>query len=106
MPSDRSLVSPTALSSGFQKLGQPVPLSNFVDEEKLSRPQPAQAKLPLRFSFRSGLVNGRSVASFRRTANCSGVKSERHSASVWVISNFSEPCATSDGTLHTAASAA
>ena len=37
---------PTALSSGAQKLGQPVPLSNFVVEEKRSRSQPAQAKMP------------------------------------------------------------
>jgi hypothetical protein len=36
----------TALSSGAQKLGQPVPLSNFVEEEKRSRPHPAQAKIP------------------------------------------------------------
>ena len=38
--------SPTALSSGAQKLGQPVPLSNFVVEENRSRSQPAQANVP------------------------------------------------------------
>jgi hypothetical protein len=33
MPNERSLVSSTALSSGAQKLGQPVPLSNLVFDE-------------------------------------------------------------------------
>jgi hypothetical protein len=40
--SERSLVVDTALGSGFQKLGQPVPLSNFVFEEKSGSLQPAQ----------------------------------------------------------------
>jgi hypothetical protein len=44
-----SVVVPTAFSSGFQKLGQPVPLSNFVADEKTSRSQPAQANAPRRF---------------------------------------------------------
>ena len=72
----------TALSKGAQKLGQPVPLSNFVEEENRSDPQPAQAKMPFRSSCRSGLVKGRSVPSLRRTAYCSGVRVERQSASV------------------------
>ena len=38
----RSVVVPTALSSGCQKLGQPVPLSNLVSEENSGRSQPAQ----------------------------------------------------------------
>ena len=33
MPKERSVVSSTALSSGVQKLGQPVPLSNLVLDE-------------------------------------------------------------------------
>ena len=37
---------PTALSSGCQKLGQPVPLSNLVSDENSGRSQPAQAKVP------------------------------------------------------------
>jgi hypothetical protein len=41
IPRDMSVVVPTAFSSGAQKLGQPVPLSNFVADEKLSRAQPA-----------------------------------------------------------------
>jgi len=61
IPNVVSLVSPMALSSGFQKLGQPVPLSYLVSEENSGRSQPAQAKMPLRFSFSSGLEPGRSV---------------------------------------------
>jgi len=38
----RSLDVPTAPSSGAQKLGQPVQLSNLVSEEKSVRPHPAQ----------------------------------------------------------------
>ena len=59
---------PTALSSGAQKLGQPVPLSNLVSEENRARSQPAQPKVPSRCSSSSGLVNGRSVAACRSTA--------------------------------------
>jgi hypothetical protein len=36
----------TALSSGFQKLGQPVPLSNLVVEANKGKEQPAQEKMP------------------------------------------------------------
>ena len=68
MPKVRSVSVPTAPSSGCQKLGQPVPLSNLVSEAKSGSAQPAQAKVPLRCSSRSGLVNGRSVASSRSTA--------------------------------------
>jgi hypothetical protein len=49
------------LSIGAQKLGQPVPLSNFVVEEKSSSSHPAQAKTPRRSSCSNGLVKGRSV---------------------------------------------
>src|SRR5260370_8907116 len=89
MPKLVSLVVPTAPSIGVQKLGHPVPLSYFVVEENRSSSQPAQAKLPRRFSCSSALVNGRSVALMRSTANCSGVKSLRHSASVCVTSKVS-----------------
>src|SRR6201981_2725074 len=82
-----------ALSSGFQKLGQPVPLSNLVSEENSGRSQPAQAKVPLRCSFRSGLDQGRSVPCLRRISYCCGVSCARHSASVFSISNFSVACA-------------
>ena len=43
MPWARSISVRTAPSAiGFQKLGQPVPDSNFVSELKSSFPQPAQ----------------------------------------------------------------
>jgi len=38
----RSVSVSTASSSGAQKLGHPVPLLNFVSEEKSGCPQPAQ----------------------------------------------------------------
>jgi hypothetical protein len=41
MPKLRSTVVATACSSGAPKLGQPVPLSNFVSEENSGCPQPA-----------------------------------------------------------------
>src|SRR5712692_10592767 len=50
-----------------KKLGQPVPDSNFISEVKTGRPQPAQAKIPARFSLFSGLVPARSVPSSRIT---------------------------------------
>ena len=59
MPNDLSSVVPMALSSGAQKLGQPVPLSNFVLDENAGRSQPAQAKVPARVSCSSALVKGR-----------------------------------------------
>ena len=52
-----------------QKLGQPVPLSNFHCDLKSGRPQPRQAKTPWRCSLSSGLVNGASVPSWRSTSN-------------------------------------
>src|SRR6266404_5796706 len=89
IPNVVSLVSPMALSSGCQKLGQPVPLSYLVSEENSGRSHPAQAKMPLRFSFRSGLEPGRSVPCLLRISYCCGVSCARHSASVFSISNFS-----------------
>src|SRR2546425_12259190 len=50
-----------------KKRGQPVPDSNFISEVKSGRPQPAQAKIPARFSLFSGLVPARSVPSSRMT---------------------------------------
>src|SRR5689334_1874981 len=50
-----------------KKLGQPVPDSNFIAEVKSGRPQPAQAKMPGRFSSLRGLVPARSVPSSRMT---------------------------------------
>ena len=48
--------------------GQPVPLSNFISEVKIGRPQPAQTNTPGRFSRSSGLVPARSVPSSRSTS--------------------------------------
>ena len=46
MPSDMSFVVPIAFSSGAQKLGQPVRLSNLVVDEKSARSHPAQKNVP------------------------------------------------------------
>ncbi len=46
MPKVRSVLVPTALGRGAKKLGQPVPLSNFVEDSNKGRPQDAQAYLP------------------------------------------------------------
>src|SRR5579863_10224003 len=82
-------VSPTAPSSGAQKLGQPVWLSYFVVDEKRSRLQPAQTNTPARCSLSNGLEPGRSVLLCRSTAYCSGVSSLCHSASLWVTAKGS-----------------
>src|SRR5471030_1412702 len=89
MPKVLSVVAPTAWSSGFQKLGQPVWLSNLVLDENSGSAQPAQANLPARCSSLSGLVNGRSVPSRRSTSNCGPLSSLCHSSSLCTTSNFS-----------------
>src|SRR5471030_1250253 len=89
MPKVLSVVAPTAWSSGFQKLGQPVWLSNLVADENSGSAQPAQANLPARCSSLSGLLYGRSVPSRRSTSNCGPVSSLRHSSSLCATSNFS-----------------
>src|ERR1041385_6250953 len=63
-----------------KKLGQPVPESNFIAEVKSGSPQPAQAKIPGRFSLFSGLVPARSVLSSRSTLYDSGGRRLRHSS--------------------------
>jgi hypothetical protein len=83
----------TALSIGAQKLGQPVPLSNFVFDENSGRSHPTQAKSPARPSCRRGLVNGPSVPSCRSTAYWSAVRSFYHSASVCVTCSSVAACA-------------
>jgi hypothetical protein len=42
-----------------------VPLSYLVSDGNSGLPQPAQTKVPLRFSVYSGLVKGRSVPAWR-----------------------------------------
>jgi hypothetical protein len=54
--------------SVVKKLGQPVPLSNFMSLENSAVPQPAQTNVPLRCSSFSGLVPARSVPSWAQHA--------------------------------------
>src|SRR5262249_11912503 len=89
MPKEVSSVVPTALGSGAQKLGQPVPLSNLVVDEKRSSWQPAQPKIPARASCSSTLLKGGSVALSRSTAYWSGARIFCHSASLWVTAKAS-----------------
>jgi len=72
------------LSTGAQKLGQPVPESNLVLDENSEAPQQTHLKRPGRFSRLSGLEKGRSVPSWRATWNCSGVSCFFHSSSLFV----------------------
>src|SRR5258708_12601835 len=85
MPRLRSVVVPTALGKGAKKLGQPVPLSNFVDDSNSGRPQAAQAYMPARCSLLSGLVPARSVPCLRMTEKVSGGNSFFHSSSERLI---------------------
>src|ERR1700689_1192402 len=89
MPMVSSFGSSTALFSAFQKLGQPVPLSNLVVDENRSCAQPAHVKVPGRCSSLSGLLKGVSVDAVRSTAYCWGFRICRHWASVWLTSNVS-----------------
>src|SRR5207248_10615091 len=62
------------------KLGQPVPLSNFIFDVNSGRPQPAQANTPGRCSSSRGLENGRSVPSSRSTSYTAGDNERFHSS--------------------------
>src|SRR5947208_1498660 len=62
------------------KLGQPVPLSNFIAEVNSGSAHPAQANTPGRFSSLSALENGRSVPSSRRTSYTAGESVRFHSS--------------------------
>jgi hypothetical protein len=64
-PSSFSITA--ALSTGAQKLGQPVRESNLVLDEKSGVPQHTHLKRPGRFSLLSGLEKGRSVPCCRAT---------------------------------------
>src|SRR6202022_1484900 len=81
--SERS--STFSVLTGSQKLGQPVPDSNFVLELNSSAPQAAQVYVPSALVWTYLPVNGRSVPFARRMSYCSGVSSARHSASVFEI---------------------
>ncbi len=81
MKSLRSTVVPNTPGMVVKKLGQPVPLSNFIAEVKSASPHPAQANTPGRFSRSSGLVPARSVPSWRSTSYAAGGRRFFHSAS-------------------------
>src|ERR1700675_3652976 len=85
MPRLLSVVVPTALGSGAKKLGQPVPLSNFVDDSNSEKPQAAQAYMPARCSLLSGLVPARSVPCLRMTEKVSAGNFFFHSSSYRLI---------------------
>src|SRR3546814_10761534 len=76
----------TLFRSGRQKLGQPVPLSNFVPDENRGKRHPAQRNTPLRCSSLRGLEKGRSVAALRSTAYC---RSEEHTSELQSLMRIS-----------------
>ena len=72
--------------TGSQKLGQPLPESNFLSEVKSGALQAPQWYMPSSWLSTSAPVKARSVPFSRMTWNCSGVRSSRHSASVlWIF---------------------
>src|SRR5215204_974016 len=71
MPCVVSLVVATALGNGFQKLGQPDPLSYLVLDSNSGWLHAAQWNTPVLFSKFNGLVPARSVPCWRRTRNWS-----------------------------------
>ena len=58
---------PFTPSIGCQKLGQPVPESNYVSEVNNGTPQPAHRNVPGCFELCNAPVNARSVPCSRRT---------------------------------------
>jgi hypothetical protein len=62
----------TASGKGRKKLGQPVPLSNLVDDEKRGSEHPAQVNKPRLCSLFSELENGGSVPASRKMAKRAG----------------------------------
>ena len=84
MPWLVSVVVSTEPGRGSLKLGQPVPLSNLTLPSKSGASQPAQWKVPGRFSASRAQLPGRSVPCPRMMRYCSGVSRARHSASVRV----------------------
>src|SRR5690606_41317258 len=66
--SELSSLVPMAPGIWSQKLGQPVPLSNFLSASNNAWSQPAHRNVPARFSSLSGEEKGRSVSSCRSTA--------------------------------------
>src|SRR5271170_5650018 len=82
MPSDVSLCVRTfSLAIGCQKLGQPVPDSNFVLESKRTVSQQMQWYRPSAWFLAYLPVPGNSVPACRVTSNCSLVNCFFHSDS-------------------------
>src|SRR5579859_5242956 len=80
---------------GAQKLGQPVPESNFVSELKSAVSQQIHRNNPLSWTFKSAPVNAISVPALRVISNEAGVSSFRHSASLLTIfGTTTTPCRT------------
>src|SRR5262245_9564902 len=89
MNSVLSATSDTLFSStGCQKLGQPVPDSNFVLLSKSGWPQQTQLKTPSSLQFQYSPVKARSVPFLRVTSYCCGVSCFCHSVSVFSICPF------------------
>src|SRR5438132_11602487 len=78
-----SSVRTLSYASGAEKLGQPVPESNFVSDVKSGLPHATQRYVPFSFVLSYSPVNGRSVPFSRVTWYCSGVSSRFHSSSVF-----------------------
>ena len=82
MPKLLSVVSTTfSLAMGCQKLGQPVPESNFVFELKRAVSQQMQRKSPLPCSSQPAPVYGRSVPDSRATSKEMGESCCFHASS-------------------------
>ena len=81
-----SLISRTfSFAIGSQKLGQPVPESNFVSELNSAVSQQTHRKIPFPCSSTVSPVNARSVPSCRVTSYWIGESSAFHSASVFTV---------------------
>src|SRR6266850_2831591 len=80
-----------SLAMGCQKLGQPVPESNFAAELKSGNSQATHSKMPCSWISLRGLENGASVPFSSVTLYWSGFRIRFHSSLVLVT--FLTPCA-------------
>src|SRR6187551_3722603 len=110
MPCERSTVVAIAPSTAWSKLGQPVPLSNFVSDENSTCPQAAHRNWPARFSRLRGLDPRLSVPWHRSTWYWLGDRTSCHSVSerstwgvsFWLIRSFlslHQPTAFGEGAI-------
>src|SRR6202022_4220792 len=83
MPKVESRISRTfSFAIGAQKLGHPVPDSNFVSELNRALSQPTQRYKPLSCTFQYCPVKARSVSARRVMSNAFDPNCFRHSASL------------------------